>query len=115
MPAVGFAVAGAQGHWVFTGDTGPNPALWRRLGEITVKFLVIETAFGNDDLELAQVSGHLCPSQMQAELTWLASDVEVFVTPIKPGESATVLAELADLSVAQPLGALQIGQVMNFG
>ena len=115
VPAVGFAVAGAQGHWVFTGDTGPNPALWRRLGEITVKFLVIETAFGNDDLELAQVSGHLCPSQMQAELTWLASDVEVFVTHIKPGESATVLAELADLSVAQPLGALQIGQVMNFG
>ncbi len=115
VPAVGFAVDGAQGHWVFTGDTGPNPALWKRLAEISVKFLVIETAFGNDDLELAKVSGHLCPSQLQTELGLMAADVEVFVTHIKPGESATVLAELAELSVAQRLGALHIGQVMDFG
>lgn len=115
VPAVGFAVDGAQGHWVFTGDTGPNPALWKRLAEISVKFLVIETAFGNDDLELAKVSGHLCPSQLQTELGLMAADVEVFVTHIKPGESATVLAELAELSVAQRLGALRIGQVMDFG
>ncbi len=81
---------------------------------LAVKFLVIETAFGNDDLELAQISGHLCPAQLQAELALLAGDVQVYVTHIKPGESATVLAELAELSVAQPLGALQIGQVMNF-
>ena len=36
VPAVGFAVdAGAaadHAHWVFTGDTGPNPALWRAPG-----------------------------------------------------------------------------------
>ena len=32
VPAVGFAVdVGAAGWWVFTGDTGPNPALWERL------------------------------------------------------------------------------------
>ncbi|WP_310388546.1 3',5'-cyclic-nucleotide phosphodiesterase, partial [Roseateles sp.] len=31
VPAVGFAVSGAVGNWVFTGDTGPNPLLWQRL------------------------------------------------------------------------------------
>ncbi len=115
VPAVGFAVRGEQGHWVFTGDTGPNPALWQRLSQITVKYLVIETAFGNEDLQLAKVSGHLCPDQLQTELRSLAADVAVFVTHIKPGESATVLAELAELSVAQQLGALRVGQVMDFG
>ncbi len=51
VPAVGFAVNGAQGHWVFTGDTGPNPALWQRLAELAVRHLVIETAFGDDEIE----------------------------------------------------------------
>ena len=31
VPAVGFAVLAETGAWVFTGDTGPNPALWQRL------------------------------------------------------------------------------------
>lgn len=115
VPAVGFAVRGAQGHWVFTGDTGPNPALWQRLSQIAVKFLVIETAFGNDDLQLAKVSGHLCPDQLQGELASLAADVSVYVTHIKPGEIATVLAELGELTVAQPLDALRVRQVMDFG
>eukprot|EP01136_Pigoraptor_vietnamica_P036865 Opistho-1_new@104021 len=45
VPAVGFAVDGGgdAGHWVFTGDTGPNPALWQRLAQIKVSHLVIET------------------------------------------------------------------------
>jgi glyoxylase-like metal-dependent hydrolase (beta-lactamase superfamily II) len=38
VPAVGFAVDGGDkaghAHWVFTGDTGPNPALWRRLAQL---------------------------------------------------------------------------------
>ncbi|WP_418317322.1 MBL fold metallo-hydrolase [Piscinibacter sakaiensis] len=115
VPAVGFAIRGKQGYWVFTGDTGPNPALWKRLAGLDVHFLVIETAFGNDDLELAQVSGHLCPSQLQIELASLAPGVLVYVTHIKPGERTTVMAELAELAVDQRLDALQIGQVMNFG
>lgn len=115
VPAVGFSVRGNLGHWVFTGDTGPNPALWQRLAEIDVRFLVIETAFGNDDLELARVSGHLCPAQLETELASLAPGVAVYVTHIKPGERATVMAELAELAVDQPLDALQIGQVMHFG
>ena len=39
VPAVGFAVLGAttgHGAWVYTGDTGPNPALWQRLKALKV-------------------------------------------------------------------------------
>ncbi len=46
VPAVGFAVdGGTAGWWVYTGDTGPNPALWERLARMKVAHLVIETAF----------------------------------------------------------------------
>ncbi len=44
VPAVGYALIGEAGAWVFTGDTGPNPALWQRLARMPVAQLVIETA-----------------------------------------------------------------------
>jgi len=31
VPAVGYALRGSEGWWAFSGDTGPNPALWQRL------------------------------------------------------------------------------------
>ncbi len=69
VPAVGFGVdGGAAGWWVFTGDTGPNPALWERLQTMNVAHLVIETAFGDDERQLARISRHLCPSALGHEL-----------------------------------------------
>jgi ribonuclease BN (tRNA processing enzyme) len=114
VPAVGYAVLGSQGAWVFTGDTGPNPALWRRLAALPVAALVIETAFRDDEHELASISQHLCPSQLRGELAQLHSPSDVYITHIKPGEVDTVMAEIG----AQPnsrhrISALQSGQVMT--
>src|SRR4051812_4840336 len=53
VPAVGYAVTAAKGSWVFTGDTERNPAFWRRVNQLDVAALVIETAFSNREKELA--------------------------------------------------------------
>jgi hypothetical protein len=58
---------GRAGAWVFTGDTGPNPALWERLAAMKVQALVIETAFRDDEHELADISRHLCPGRLRDE------------------------------------------------
>ncbi|MGK2898499.1 MAG: MBL fold metallo-hydrolase, partial [Burkholderiaceae bacterium] len=70
VPAVGFAVDGGaceasgqpRGWWVYTGDTGPNPLLWQRLRRMKVAHLVIETAFSDEERQLARISRHLCPA-----------------------------------------------------
>jgi ribonuclease BN (tRNA processing enzyme) len=56
VPAVGYAVTAGQGYWVFTGDTERNPAFWRRLNQLQVAALVIETAFSNREKDLARRS-----------------------------------------------------------
>ena len=113
VPAVGFAVDGGKaGHWVFTGDTGPNPALWRRLAELQVSHLVIETAFSDEDCELAHVSRHLCPAELGRELAHLAGGVEVHITHIKPGEIDAVMSEIGALMLTHRFSALQAGDVM---
>jgi ribonuclease BN (tRNA processing enzyme) len=121
VPAVGYAVLGAPraageaeaGAWVFTGDTGPNPALWARLRQLPVAALVIETAFRDDEHALATLSQHLCPAQLQIELAQLAAPADVFITHIKPGEVDTVMAEIGAQHSHHRISALATGQIMN--
>jgi ribonuclease BN (tRNA processing enzyme) len=113
VPAVGFAVdGGAAGWWVYTGDTGPNPALWQRLESMTVAHLVIETAFGDDERQLARISRHLCPAALGHELQHLKGSVDVHITHVKPGELESVMTEIGRLGSPHRIRALAAGEVM---
>lgn len=113
VPAVGFAVLGAaRGAWVYTGDTGPNAALWDRLESLPVHALVIETAFRDDEHALAAVSQHLCPSRLRRELQRLPRPADVFITHIKPGEVDAVMSEIAAHASDHRISALAPGQVI---
>jgi ribonuclease BN (tRNA processing enzyme) len=119
VPAAGFAIFphadGAGAAWVYTGDTGPNPALWARLAELEVGTLVIETAFGDDDQALAEVSGHLHPARLASELRHLRAGVQVCVTHIKPGELEAVMREVGAQVGTHRVRALQAGQHLTLG
>jgi glyoxylase-like metal-dependent hydrolase (beta-lactamase superfamily II) len=90
VPAVGFAVDTPRGEWVFTGDTGPNPALWKR--------------------QLAEASRHLSPSLLAAELAQLDGTVNVFITHIKPGEAPAVMGQIAALGLRHEVRELRTGE-----
>ena len=120
VPAVGFAVeAGGEESgreptwWVFTGDTGPNPLLWQRLRRMKIAHLVIETAFSDDERELARISRHLCPSALGAELAQLGGSVDVYITHIKPGEVDAVMTQIGQLGSVHRIRALMAGQTMR--
>lgn len=118
VPAVGYAVLAkhdGNGAWVFTGDTGPNPALWQRLATLPMAALVIETAFGDDEHALATISQHLCPAQLQSELAALDAPTDIYITHIKPGEVDAVMTEIgAQVGSRHRISALRSGQVMVF-
>ena len=118
VPAVGFAVLANTddaGAWVFTGDTGPNPALWQRLRSLRVAHLVIETAFSDDERALAQISRHLGPSMLGQELLQLEGSVAVHITHIKPGEVEAVMAQIEALGSRHRISALASGQTLEIG
>ena len=114
VPAVGFAVLQSDGGaWVFSGDTGPNPALWQRLAQLDLRALVIETAFRDDEHALADVSKHLCPAQLRIELAQLRDPADVYITHIKPGEVEAVMAEIGAHASRHRIHALVSGQLMS--
>ncbi|HEX2543250.1 MAG TPA: 3',5'-cyclic-nucleotide phosphodiesterase [Ramlibacter sp.] len=106
VPACGYAVATGQGCWVFTGDTERNPAFWRRINQMDIAALVIETAFSNREQDLARRSLHLSPLALAEELDCIdkAKRFPIFITHTKPAETELIMTEIQRFDQTQPFG-----------
>jgi ribonuclease BN (tRNA processing enzyme) len=129
VPGVGFAIQGRSTRaarradpdadaahtawWIYSGDTGPNPALWETLNGRPIAHLIIETAFGDDEQHLANISGHLAPQTLAAELQRLDGSVSVHITHTKPGEMAAVIAQIRAIDTQHRIEPLRSGQVFE--
>src|SRR5581483_4898001 len=115
VPAVGYHLDSGAASLVFTGDTGPNDALWRTVNRIpNLKYLIIETAFSNKERQLAEVSRHLCPETLAQELAKLERSPEIYVTHLKPGEIELTMQEIEECAGAFRPRMLQNNLVLEF-
>ncbi|MGY8904683.1 MAG: 3',5'-cyclic-nucleotide phosphodiesterase [Burkholderiales bacterium] len=106
VPAVGFSISAGAGCWVFTGDTERNPALWRRINQLDVAALVIETAFSNREKDLAKRSLHLSPHALANELDCIdkTKKYPIYITHTKPAETELIMAEIQKFDQTTPFG-----------
>jgi len=106
VPACGFAITSGKGCWIFTGDTERNPAFWRRINQMNVAALVIETAFSNREKELAKRALHLAPASLAEELDLIDKNKRfpIFITHTKPAETEMIMAEIQKFDQTQPFG-----------
>ena len=106
VPAVGYAVTSGHGCWVFTGDTERNPAFWRRINQMNVAALVIETAFSNREKELAARSLHLSPHALAQELDCIDKNKHfpIYIMHTKPAETDLIMSEIQRFDQTQPFG-----------
>jgi len=115
VPAVGYHLDSGAASLVFTGDTGPNDALWRVVNRIeNLKFLIIETAFSNKERVLADISRHLCPMTLAEELKKLEKNPEIYITHMKPGEIEPTMLEIEECAGAFRPRLLQNNLVLEF-
>jgi ribonuclease BN (tRNA processing enzyme) len=96
VPAVGYAAKADSGYWVFSGDTERNPAFWQRVNQLPVAMLIIETAFSDQEKDLAQRSQHLSPSVLAAELDHIAAgpSYPIYITHTKPAETGLIMEQI---------------------
>lgn len=113
--ACGYCLTSETGSLVFTGDTAECDALWEALDAIPdLRYLIIETAYGNADKELAQASRHLTPATLAAGLRRLRSAPDVLVSHLKPGEGAVTMAEVRSEVPVRTPRILRQGEVLTF-
>lgn len=115
VPAVGYRLDSGAASLVYSGDTGPCPALWEVVNRIAnLRYLLIETAFPDRDRHLATISKHLCPAMLAGELSRLERPAEIYITHLKPGQSELTMCEIeAALSRFAPR-MLENDQIFEF-
>jgi ribonuclease BN (tRNA processing enzyme) len=115
VPAVGYQLDSGKSSLVFTGDTGPNDALWEVVNRIeNLKFLIIETAFSDKERRIAELALHLCPSMLAEELAKLKRSAEVYITHLKPSEIELTMQEIEELTGELQPRLLQNNHVFEF-
>ena len=115
VPAVGFQIDSGAASLVFTGDTTTQDALWEVVNRIdNLRYLIIETAFSNEDKNLALLSKHLCPSTLAEELLKLKRKAEIYITHLKPGEVELTMQEIGECVRGKTTTMLQNGHVFEF-
>jgi len=115
VPAVGYHLDSGAASLVFTGDTGPNEALWQVVNGIAnLRYLIIETAFSNKERALAEMSRHLCPEMLAEELAKLERDAEIYITHLKPGEIEPTMLEIEECAGTFRPRMLQNNLVLEF-
>jgi ribonuclease BN (tRNA processing enzyme) len=114
VPAVGYQVDSGQASLVFTGDTAGCTAFWQQVNAIdNLKYLIIETAFSNEEALLAKESKHLCPKTLADELSQMENTPAVYVTHLKPGEGAKIMEEISQNEQTADCIALQNQQIFK--
>jgi ribonuclease BN (tRNA processing enzyme) len=106
VAAAGFSISSHNKCWVYTGDTERNPAFWKRLNQLNVAILVIETAFSNREKELARKSLHLAPSVLAHELTFIENhqNFPIYITHTKPAETELIMEEIHQFDHPELMG-----------
>lgn len=115
VPTVGYHLDSGHASLVFSGDTTCCDDFLRVVNRIeNLKYLIIETAFGDDNLVLAERSGHLCPKLLAGELEKLKNPAEIFITHMKPGIRETIMREIEMREWASLPRQLRLDQVIEF-
>lgn len=114
VPSSGFIISDPSASIALTGDTANMDTFWDAVAGRNLAALLIECAFPNDLAELAEMSCHLTPSGLAAELRKFKDErCEVFVVNIKPSYREKVLREIAELNLGK-VKPLEVGRTYEW-
>jgi ribonuclease BN (tRNA processing enzyme) len=96
VPTYGYVLADERAAVVFSGDTGPTDAIWSAARRApNLKALFVECSFPSDLQPIADVSCHLTPTTLRAEMVKFPKDVPIYLYHMKPPALERLAAEIA--------------------
>ena len=111
VPTVGLLVSDGKVAVAFTSDTAATEDFWQLVNRApALAALFIEASFPNSMSKLADVSGHLTPAGVAAELGKLAHNhLDILAVHLKPSYRQTLIEELNALGIPR-LSAMEPGR-----
>lgn len=108
VPAVAYRIENNGKSVAFSGDTSTNDTLWERLNRFSdLDVLIVESAFSDEQYDLALLSRHYTPSLLAQDLNKLKHNPDIYITHLKPGDEDKIIRELNKLSPKRTFKILQ--------
>ena len=99
VPTTGFFVKEGRRTLAFSSDTGPTRRFWEVANATrTLRAVITEVSFPNEQQRIADVSGHLTPQTLAQELLKLKRAVPVYLYGRKPRFAAAIARQLRRIS-----------------
>ncbi len=115
VPAVAYCLDSGAGQLVFSGDTGYCPELVAAINACpSLRHLILETAFAEEQHGLAVASRHLCPSMSRTMLDEIRGAPAVHITHLKPGVGERIMEQLHAAGSTLSVRRLDQGDVLEF-
>ena len=115
VPGVGYCLSSRRATVAFSGDTTTNDSLWDVLnGYDNIDLLFVESAFSNNDVEIAKISKHYCPSLLGQDILKIRHRPDVWLTHFKPGEEELIYQECVDAMPDFKVHQLTGGEIFKF-
>lgn len=114
VPATGFLLEGGEASLLFSGDTYVNPAFWQLANSVAnLRYVIIETAFPDEEEDLARRSKHLAPTLLAEGLATLERPVEILITHLKPAADEQTMREVLAVAGKHRVRMLEVGQTFE--
>ena len=114
VPSSGFIISEGGTAVALSGDTAEMDLFWQGVNQSrNVSAVLLECAFPDELQDLANISHHLTPSRVGAELAKCEADCPVYIINIKPMYRDQVIRQLARLKIER-LEILQVGRVYDW-
>jgi len=115
VPTHGYLVEDEGGAVLFTSDTGPTKEVWEVANRTpALRAVIVEVSFPSRMQSVADISLHLTPTTLAAELAKLERDVAVYLYHLKPAYVDELRQELAATRFPHPVEELRQGDVYKF-
>ncbi len=115
VPTHGYLVDDGDGVVIFTSDTGPTDEIWEVANRTErLRAVIVELSFPSRLQAVADVSKHLTPTSLAAELAKLRRDVPVYLYHFKPSCLDELRAELDATRLPHPVEELRQGETYRF-
>jgi ribonuclease BN (tRNA processing enzyme) len=115
VPTTGFLLRQRGSSVLFTSDTGPTERVWQIANETEdLAALITECSFPNRLQAVADVSRHLTPATLAAELAKLEREVPVLIYHFKPPYVDELRDELSRTDLPHPIEELVQDQTYRF-
>jgi ribonuclease BN (tRNA processing enzyme) len=115
VPTTGLLLRQGRSSVIFTSDTGPTSRIWAVANATEdLAAIITEVSFPNRMQDVADVSLHLTPKTLCAELEKLKRDVPVYLYHFKPPYIEELREELAAAELPVPVEELVQDRLYRF-